>query len=182
MQDGSLPPNCCTVICWSATLGAFREALFSSLAHIAAGHLDACQGYEVTNMLWAFSQLHKFQPQMAINLQGDLQNFLDAVMHLFLNRGLGKMKGQILISALLSVVNFPSSVPEQSALFERRHAGRGSSRSTGPSTWPVRSCARRSAARAEKMVQMLKPICPELGISRGFKKPGFRQDVDASQV
>ena len=36
--------------------------------------------------------------------QGDLQNFLDAVMHLFLNRGLGKMKDQILISALLSVV------------------------------------------------------------------------------
>ncbi|CAK9051456.1 unnamed protein product [Durusdinium trenchii] len=123
-------------------------------------------------MLWAFSQLHKFQPQMAINLQGDLQNFLDAVMHLFLNRGLGKMKDQILISALLSVVNFPSSVPEQSALFERRHAGRGSSRSTGPSTWPVRSCARRSAARAEDGPDAEADL-PRIGDLERFQEAGF---------
>ncbi|CAJ1330599.1 unnamed protein product [Effrenium voratum] len=105
-QDGSMPPNCCTLIAWScATLGTFRNSLFSMLTTNTLRSLPHCQIYELTNLLWSYAQLNKLSK--VGQLLPNLRDLTDAVMKLFLDAGVKNMKVQVLISALVSVASLP---------------------------------------------------------------------------
>ncbi|CAJ1390013.1 unnamed protein product [Effrenium voratum] len=105
-QDGSMPPNCCTLIAWScATLGTFRNSLFSMLTTNTLRSLPHCQIYELTNLLWSYAQLKKLSK--VGQLLPNLRNLTDAVMKLFLDAGVKNVKVQVLISALVSVASLP---------------------------------------------------------------------------
>ncbi|CAE7530062.1 unnamed protein product [Symbiodinium natans] len=110
LQNGTMPANCCTIIAWScAKLRAFLPSLFSVLASVAASQLGKCQAYEVTNLLWAFAEFHKYQQDAAGTLAKELQTLLDAMAENFMRRSFGDFKVQVLISAFMSASALPWS-------------------------------------------------------------------------
>mmetsp|Transcript_28539 Transcript_28539/g.67823 ORF Transcript_28539/g.67823 Transcript_28539/m.67823 type:complete len:346 (+) Transcript_28539:78-1115(+) len=108
--DGRMPAKCCTIIAWScASLHIFPPNLFSSMAKVAARDLTRCETFEVTNLLWAFAQLQKLRPETALHLSEELLQLLDAVAATLSRQPLRNLKATVLISALVSVANFPRS-------------------------------------------------------------------------
>ena len=107
-QTDSMPGNCCTIITWScAILRFFRPKLFTALARVATGKLQDCQCYEVTNLLWSFAELCKRQPQMAAELEANIQELVEATASYFLRRSPQGWKIQVLVSALVSLTCMP---------------------------------------------------------------------------
>ncbi|CAK9078551.1 Chaperone protein DnaJ [Durusdinium trenchii] len=116
LGDGRMPSNCCTLIAWScACYGQFDRESFVLLSRLAARDLSACQDYEVTNLLWAWSQLYKSQSPIISSLEGDLELFLDTLAAHVAVRG--PLKPQLLISALTSLANLPGKSPSEGWLF-----------------------------------------------------------------
>lgn len=107
-RDASLPANCCTIIAWScARLRVFPPSLFGKLAAVATPQLGSCQPYEITNLLWAFAEFHKYEQNAASALDPELRALVDAVAEAFRLRSFGAFKVQVLTSALMSVSAFP---------------------------------------------------------------------------
>ena len=107
-QTDSMPGNCCTIITWScAVLRLFQPNLFTALARVARGKLQDCQCYEVTNLLWSFAELCKRQPQMATELEADMQELVDGAAGYFLRRSPHEWKIKVLVSALVSLTHMP---------------------------------------------------------------------------
>ncbi|CAJ1453585.1 unnamed protein product, partial [Effrenium voratum] len=78
--------------------------LFRLLSRAAMPHLERCQPYEVTNLLWAFAQLQKLRPDLGVVLATELQELAGAVAQRF--QVLTDVKAQVLVSALVSLANF----------------------------------------------------------------------------
>ena len=107
-QTDSMPGNCCTIITWScAVLRFFRPNLFTALARVATGKLQDCKCYEVTNLLWSFAELCKRRPQMAAELEANIQELVEAAASYFLRRSPQGWKIQVLVSALVSLTCMP---------------------------------------------------------------------------
>eukprot|EP00913_Durusdinium_trenchii_P029086 g27271.t1 len=116
LGDGRMPSNCCTLIAWScACYGQFDRESFVLLSRLAARDLSACQDddrtfrvpeksteqqdYEVTNLLWAWSQLYKSQSPIISSLEGDLELFLDTLAAHVAVRGPGRTVGKEVIKS-----------------------------------------------------------------------------------
>mmetsp|Transcript_45978 Transcript_45978/g.107502 ORF Transcript_45978/g.107502 Transcript_45978/m.107502 type:complete len:491 (-) Transcript_45978:77-1549(-) len=109
--DGSMPVNCASIMAWScASLKVFRPNLFKALAGVGARGLRKCQTYEVTNMLWAFAELCKHQPRIAMSIEEELRKLSVSASEVILRRGKGAWKIQVMISALASWSMFPTQV------------------------------------------------------------------------
>ncbi|OLP93832.1 hypothetical protein AK812_SmicGene24231 [Symbiodinium microadriaticum] len=109
--DGSMPVNCASIMAWScASLKVFRPNLFKALAGVGARGLRKCQTYEVTNMLWAFAELCKHQPRIAMSIEEELRKLSVSASEVILRRGRGAWKIQVMISALASWSMFPTQV------------------------------------------------------------------------
>lgn len=103
-HDGSMPANCATIIAWScASLHVFRPSLFAALIQVATLGLSTCQGFEVTNLLWACANLvTTSMSTMTMEMKTLLCDLMDAV-ELFLHEHLHELGGQVLVSALVSI-------------------------------------------------------------------------------
>ncbi|CAE7254961.1 clpP2 [Symbiodinium natans] len=103
-----MPGNCCTIIAWScAVLRFFRPELFAVLTRVGAQKLQDCECYEITNLLWSIAELSKRQPRMAEEMQGTIQELIEAAASSFLHRGPKAWKLQVLVSALVSLTCIP---------------------------------------------------------------------------
>lgn len=106
-RDASLPANCCTIVAWScARLRVFPPSLLVKLAAVATPELGSRQSYEITNLLWAFAEFHKYEQDAASALDPNLRALVDAVADAFRLRSVGDFKVQI-TSALMSISAFP---------------------------------------------------------------------------
>ena len=115
--DGTMPVTCCTIIAWSlASLRVFRPRLFRLLGRVAAGNLNSCQSYEITNLLWAFAELSKHQPDMVPEVEGSIQEICEAANQIYLNRPRSAWKFPVLVSALASLSALPFHSSQSSIL------------------------------------------------------------------
>eukprot|EP00435_Cladocopium_sp_Y103_P021259 s1278_g5.t1 len=110
-HDESMPAGCATIVAWScASLQVFRHDLFAALIQVVEAGLGTCKDFEVTNLLWACTQLVKHLlkdgPEdglcSAQGLGRPLCALMDAVEVYFQGR-LQDMTSQTLVSALVSV-------------------------------------------------------------------------------
>ena len=115
--DGTMPVTCCTIIAWScASLRVFRPQLFALLGQVASSNLNSCQSYEVTNLLWAFAELCKQQPQMVESVETTIHLVCDAAAQVFQNRSRSAWKFPVLVSALVSLSALPLHSSQTSLL------------------------------------------------------------------
>lgn len=107
-QDGTMPVSCSTIIAWScASLRVFRPRFFSCLGLVASRDLGSCQSYEITNMLWAFAELCKREPQMMEYMSASIQLVCEATALVFQSRPRSAWKFPVLVSALVSLSKLP---------------------------------------------------------------------------
>lgn len=121
-NDGSMPAKCATIIAWSiAFLQVFPQDLLAALIEVAGRGLKTCNDFEVTNVLWACAQFVKQLPPdaslnsttnrsrrcLAVQFVRPLRALFDAVEVHFHDRH-HEVKGQILVSALVSIATLSS--------------------------------------------------------------------------
>ena len=93
----------------------FRPSLFAALIQVATLGLSTCQGFEVTNLLWACANLlTTSMSTMTMEMKTLLCDLMDAV-ELFLHEHLHELEGQVLVSALVSIAKL---YPMRDGLFE----------------------------------------------------------------
>eukprot|EP00438_Fugacium_kawagutii_P034765 Skav225377 [mRNA] locus=scaffold329:446282:450573:- [translate_table: standard] len=99
-RGSSMPAKCATIIAWScASLQVFPPALFANLIQTVCCSLDSCKDFELP------SPLAKPLPVPMDRIGGYFQKPLPVLMDrigVYFQRRLPEMKGQILVSALVS--------------------------------------------------------------------------------
>ena len=107
--DGRMNATCCTIIAWScASLRIFRSSLFASLIQVASRGLAACQCFEITNLMWSIAEICRRHPEMLEELGPSIEELVVATASVFLARKVETFRYQVLISALMSLVLYPS--------------------------------------------------------------------------
>lgn len=132
--DGTLPANCCTIIAWScAMLKVFSGPLFSALIAVVAKSARACEGYEVSNLLWACVQYQKAavrhqelgatDPSMSSLVAESYDAIAFLVRGYFSHRQFEDIKTSVLLSAFTSTAALlPNSNQKRVLLKDLRNA------------------------------------------------------------